>query len=130
MLNPSTTDANDDDPTVRRCIRFAIDHGYHAIEIVNLYAFRATDPRVLRENGYQVGPDNDAHIQEAVQNAGTVCAAWGDKARGLTRPIEVIDMLLRHVPSIKCLALTKHGLPSHPLMLPASSRLKTFAQRP
>jgi hypothetical protein len=45
MLNPSTADANLDDPTIRRCKGFAKDWGYGRLIIVNLFAFRATDPR-------------------------------------------------------------------------------------
>ena len=39
MLNPSTADAEVDDPTIRRCRRFASDNGYTGIIVVNLYAF-------------------------------------------------------------------------------------------
>ena len=48
MLNPSTADADVDDATVRRCIRFARDHGFGAMEVVNLFAHRATKPADLR----------------------------------------------------------------------------------
>ena len=56
MLNPSTADATEDDPTIRKCIGFAQRNGCNAIEVVNLFAFRATDPNDLRRAGYPVSP--------------------------------------------------------------------------
>jgi len=46
-LNPSTADANQDDPTIRRCADFARRWGFDRLCMVNLFAYRATDPREL-----------------------------------------------------------------------------------
>lgn len=129
MLNPSTADGEVDDPTVRRCIGFAKSHGYGGIQVVNLYAYRATDPRDLKAAGYPVGADNNDHIKTALQSAGTVCVAWGDRARGLSRPEEVLGIIARAGRSANCLGITKHGLPSHPLMLASACRLQPFKAR-
>jgi hypothetical protein len=48
LLNPSTADEVVDDPTIRRCIAFARSLGYGGLEVVNLYAYVATDPAELR----------------------------------------------------------------------------------
>jgi hypothetical protein len=47
MLNPSTADADVDDPTIRRVINFAKSWNYGGVYVVNLYAFRSTDPKGL-----------------------------------------------------------------------------------
>ena len=43
-LNCSTATHNTEDPTVRRCIRFSKDWGCDGYVMLNLFAFRATDP--------------------------------------------------------------------------------------
>ena len=126
MLNPSTADATIDDPTIRRCMRFARDHAFDAIEVVNLFATRATDPKDLKAAGYPVGPENDGHIADALKTAAGVCLAWGDQARGLARPAEVVQLVQASGHSPMCLALTSRGLPRHPLMLAAEARLQPF----
>lgn len=124
MLNPSTADASDDDPTIRRCIGFARSHGYNAIDVVNLYAWRATDPRDLKAAGYPVGPDNDKHIIEAVMAGGQVCCAWGSRAAGLSRPDEVLRMVRRLCSTPQALAFDSRGIPRHPLMLASDCTLQ------
>lgn len=47
-LNPSTADERNDDPTVRRCIRYAADWGAGGMVMLNLYAYRSTDPKKLK----------------------------------------------------------------------------------
>lgn len=74
MLNPSVADATADDPTIRRCIRFARKWGYGSLEVVNLFAWRATDPKELRIAADPIGLDNDAEIVQAA-NGRVVCAA-------------------------------------------------------
>lgn len=126
MLNPSTADGTLDDATVRRCIRFAQDHGYPAMEIVNLFAFRSSSPSELRAAGWLIGPANDAHILEAAIGAGAVCVAWGSNVAGLERPGLVLAALRKVRREIYCLHITRSGYPQHPLMLPASRRLTPF----
>src|SRR4051812_4003223 len=84
MLNPSTADANQDDPTIRRCAAFANASGYERLEVVNLYAYRATDPddlfKAAREGQDIVGPHNEQAVREAADRADLIICAWG--ARG------------------------------------------------
>lgn len=127
MLNPSTADADIDDPTIRRCIGFAQRGGFGALEVVNLYAYRATKPQDLRNAGYPVGPDNDHHIVSAASDAATVCVAWGANVAGLKRPDVVLPLLRRVGMPITCLSITRSGYPGHPLFLPSSCTLHDFS---
>ena len=45
MLNPSTADAYEDDPTIRRCIGFGQRDAFDSITVLNLFAGRATKPK-------------------------------------------------------------------------------------
>lgn len=132
MLNPSTADAELDDRTIRRCIGFARSHVFGAIEVVNLYAYRATKPLDLKTAGYPVGPENDRHIAEvcAGDPVGAVCLAWGDNAAGLARAGEVLALLRENGVQPMALELSQRGIPRHPLMLRSDSRLAPFALEP
>jgi len=126
MLNPSTADAREDDPTLRRCLGFAQRAGFGALEVVNLFAYRATDPRDLRAAGYPVGPRNDEHIAAAVRDSAAVCLAWGSNATRLARAAEVLVLLRELRARPQCLRLTRGGCPQHPLRLPADCVLRPF----
>lgn len=117
MLNPSIATADFDDPTIRKCVAFAKMMGFGGIVVVNLFAYRATDPHDLRRAGYQVGEENDAHIARAVTNNRNVVCAWGAHARGLARPAEVLALLRRLGVKPMAIAFTGDGIPRHPLML-------------
>jgi hypothetical protein len=116
MLNPSTADAALDDPTIRRCIGFARREGFGGLVVLNLYAYRATDPKALLTCADPVGPGNDdmlrAHMRSSVGVARPVVAAWGTNAR-VDRVKQVLDLC----PEVdwRCLGTTKDGHPRHPL---------------
>lgn len=115
MLNPSTADANEDDPTIRKCIGFARRAGYGAIEVVNLFAFRATDPNALRSCPDPVGPGNRDLVLSAAAE-GECLFAWGASLPvwGQKWATEVGSTGGGHF----CLGTTKDGHPRHPLMVP------------
>ena len=87
MLNPSTADETDDDPTIRRCIEFAKRDGYGGIHVVNLFAIRATDPKELWNFLDPIGLENDVHIQNtALADGGLpVKLTWITTPRRATR---------------------------------------------
>jgi hypothetical protein len=81
-LNCSTATAEEDDPTIRRCIAFAKRWGFSRLVMTNVFAFRATDPAVMKQAFEPVGPRNDGFLQAiAAHEADMVLAAWGSHAR-------------------------------------------------
>jgi hypothetical protein len=112
-LNPSTADEKKDDPTVRRCINYAKTWGFSGLIMLNIFAFRSTDPKKLYTLDDPVGPDNDFHIRSASNKAGITVAAWGTHGELLNRGADVTKILKHPC----CLALTKAGHPKHPLYL-------------
>ena len=127
MLNPSTADASQDDPTVRRCIGFTRAWGYGSLAVLNLYAFRATDPRIMRAMSadVRVGPDNDAWIARVVAEGALVVAAWGAHAEW-SRAREVAAIIGR---PLHCLGVTGDGHPRHPLYVRADTPPVPFEVR-
>lgn len=120
MLNPSTADAHEDDATIRRCVGFAKSWGFGGLSVVNLYAYRATDPVDLLDahnrHGLEfvVGPDNDTYIAAAVKQAALTVIAWGAHPAARHRADQVLALVTGHAP-IGCLGLTAGGHPVHPV---------------
>jgi hypothetical protein len=121
MLNPSTAGARRDDPTIRRCQGFARSWGFGGIEVVNLFALRATDPRLLRLADDPVGRENDRHLRSALTRSSLVVLAWGAHGSLRERAAAVRGLISRRRP--RCLGLTRSGEPRHPLYLPGDARL-------
>lgn len=115
LLNPSTADARADDPTIIRCSRRARDLGYGGLLVTNLFAFRATDPRALKQAADPVGPANDAWIAAAAAEGRTVLG-WGQHGRFQGRDQAVLRLLAGQ--PLYCLRTGRDGAPCHPLYLP------------
>ncbi len=120
MLNPSTADAEHDDPTIRKCCAFAERLGFSGILVGNLFAFRATDPEELAKAHDPVGPENDHHLVELFDSTSvsrSAICAWGVHGAG-PRAAAVMRLLAARGIELRALRLTKAGYPSHPLYLP------------
>lgn len=115
-LNPSTADESTDDPTIRRCVGFAKAWQFDALAMLNLFAFRATDPQDMRAADDPVGDDNDSWLAKIAGGASIVVAAWGAHGSHLNRA----SIVRASIPNLHCLRLTKNGHPAHPLYLPGS----------
>lgn len=124
MLNPSTADETEDDPTIRRCLGYAKDWGYGKLVVGNLFALRATDPSELRDHPSPVGPENDEHLRQICNEADKVIAAWGTDGALHGRGREVAEML---DVELHALNETKEGHPNHPLYQPADADPEVFA---
>lgn len=127
MLNPSTADETANDPTVERCERRARRLGFGALEVLNIFAFRAADPDVMKAEADPVGPENDATIDGMLANAAhrrrfgahedTFCAGWGVHGTHRGRAERVSFMAAANGVQLMALGLTKDGQPRHPLYM-------------
>lgn len=117
MLNPSTADAKIEDPTIRKCIGFARHNRFNAIRVLNLFAFRATDPKVMElelSSGVDiVGPNNDSYVSEIPADE-PVVIAWGSTFKNKDwiqeRKARTVELLNRPMLCVK-----NTGEPWHPL---------------
>jgi hypothetical protein len=125
LLNPTTADHKEDDPTTRRCVEFARRDGYNAIHIVNLFAFRCPSPSELCMADDPIGPENDACIRAACAAGSRFVAGWGSNhwARGrLGRVGSILADL-----SFCCLGINGDGSPKHPLYVPGNTQFEPYS---
>lgn len=120
-LNPSTADENKDDPTIRRCIGFAKDWGFGGINMLNLFAFRATNPKELMKAKEPIGEKNNHYLSMYCDPIGLNIACWGIWGAYMNRGKEVLDFL--GVSGLHCFGFTKNVQPKHPLYLKKDTEL-------
>ena len=125
-LNPSTADETADDQTIRKCIGFAQRNGCEAIEMLNLFAFRATYPVDLKAARDPVGRKNDSVLLKCTAESGIVIACWGIDGTFQHRNTTVRRMLSDVGVTVQCLGFTKAGLPRHPVMCPYAAGIVPF----
>ncbi len=128
LLNPSTADAVEDDPTIRRCVGFAQNWGYSRLVVVNLYAYRATDPAELLKCPDPVGESNDKYILKNAEEAALFVAGWGRKRKGLVRDNFVLDILRSSGIVVHALGVNADGTPKHPSRLKSESTPRSYRQ--
>lgn len=130
MVNPSTADAETDDPTIRKLIGFGHRWGFGRLVVGNLYAYRATDVGELGRVDDPIGPDNDDHLARIMSEASRIVVAWGPMAK---QPRAWRAARLRRFLDIAGAAQlfqigppTQDGMPHHPLMLPYDLELQPW----
>ena len=116
MLNPSTADdLGNNDPTIERCEKRSVAWGFNRMEVVNLFGFRATDPRALRVAADPVGPGNDEAVFAAADRADLILCGWGTEGRLRSRSNDMLALLTTR--PLHCIGRTRQGEPAHPLYL-------------
>ena len=121
MLNPSTADEFQLDPSCTRARVYAERWGYGALIVTNIFAWRATDPDDMKAARDPIGRGNDAAILRAAREAGIVVCAWGNHGEHGGRGQEVLEALRLSRVRLHFLKMNrKGGHPAHPLYLPGS----------
>jgi len=125
MLNPSTADALRDDLTIKKCIGFSQKWGFSDLEVVNLFAFRATYPYQLLEANDPIGPENDEAIATAMKRCSMALVAWGDVPTRINPRVAQVNQILATIQAY-CLGRTKAGNPKHPSRLAYATSLENW----
>lgn len=125
-LNPSTADAEFDDPTIRRCMGFARSWGYGGLEVGNLFDWRTSDPKRLPRQTFAVSEFNDPCLRVRTIAASLVIACWGAVSWAQWRIDQVFREVFTEEKRWHCLKLTKDGFPNHPLYLPKNLKPTLF----
>jgi hypothetical protein len=127
MLNPSTANADIDDPTIQSCVRISQCNGFGSLTVVNLFAFISPDPKILLPHPNAVGnPRNDRAIREAVEQSNyRIVCAWGNFPMARDRGIELLMGMLRGK-HLSCLGINKNGSPRHPLYAKSDTPLMEY----
>ena len=124
LLNPATGDTERRRrPTLERCISRSRGTGHTGLVIVNLFAFRDTNPRNLRTAPDPIGPANDEVLRVMTTAGAQTIAAWGGHGRIDGRSTHVGPLL----DSPLCLGVTQRGEPRHPLYVAEDTTLVPWA---
>lgn len=125
MLNPSTADEVQDDPTVRRCRGYSKDWGHNGTVVLNLYAYRSTDPNALKVVDDPVGPRNDDWLRIVAERYKRIVCAWG--AHASTERVKQFASIAQSCGAeLLCLGQNKDGSPKHPLYLRKDAPLQSW----
>lgn len=117
MLNPSTADAEVNDPTIERCVRRAQTLGCGALYVTNAFALRSTDPKALYAEADPVGPENDEAIRRTIGLCSLIICGWGEHCEKVRkgRADQIVAMIRHDGREPKALAINSSGAPKHPL---------------
>ena len=126
LLNPSTADDKIDDPTIRRCIKFAQQFGFGGLFIGNLFAYRTPQPSILLRANHPVGNLNNKALINLASRSSKIIIAWGNHGQFQNRSAEVLKLLNKY--KLYHFGLTLLNQPKHPLYLPATSQLQEYNQ--
>ena len=128
LLNPSTADHENDDPTILKCIAYSKSWGYGGFYVCNLFSYRSTKPEGLLNTNNPHGEDNLNYIKRNSNLVEIVVCGWGKDGlvRKLLNGSKTLDYLSELNHKLYYLRLNKHGEPSHPLYLSPKLRPVKF----
>lgn len=126
MLNPSTADADLDDPTIRRCMGFARSWGFRKLMVRNLFPYRATDPSELLTARQPDGGERGLRELGQILVSDKIVLAWGSTKIPHAMDRLVLKLLDDSNRTLYCLGTTANGSPRHPLYVRADQPLIPF----
>jgi hypothetical protein len=125
MLNPSSADAHNDDPTIRRCVNFTKNWGYGGFYIGNLYPLISSKPKLLLESLSVSHSENKLNLDEMAEKCDKIICSWGNfeivKKLGIPN-----DFLVDYKNKLYYISKSKNETPKHPLYLKSSLKLKKY----
>ncbi len=88
--------------------------------VLNAFALRSTDPKLLRSVEDPNGPANDEVIRQTLATFNLACpviVGWGADSTVRQRSFEVLALIAAEGYDVACLGVTSAGYPRHPLYL-------------
>ena len=125
LFNPSTADDKEDDRTIKACISIAENLGYGGFYVTNLFAYRTSFPKELKNFTEPEGEKNDDYIKKYANLSKDIIVAWGNHGSFKNRDKHLIDTL-SEINTLYCLGHTKKGNPRHPLYLKRTTKKIKF----
>ena len=134
MLNPSTATTKVNDPTIHRCEALALREGFSLMHIINLFSFRATDPKDMKyahEMGVDVtgGEENNKTLERVCKASDIIVCAWGNHGSFLSRSDTVMRNIIPEGANTRCLAINASGEPKHPLYTAKNAELIPYVSK-
>jgi hypothetical protein len=137
MLNPSTADETNDDPTVLSVCRLARNAGFAKVKVLNLFAIRATNPKDMWLHSSPTGENNWKTWTETLQNLNpkedAVVLAWGRAPTVYQHRLKFIQNVQNASQCLKKWDETlmtwinnKDGSPRHPLYISSNTKLRPY----
>lgn len=126
-LNPSTADEQALDPTLKRIRAFTQREGYHGFVMLNLFAWRDTDPDQMMREMDPVGRENDDTLRKWSKPGQKIVCAWGNHGGHLSRWRKVAEMMKAAGAELVCLSTNADGSPKHPLYVKSDTPLQPWS---
>jgi hypothetical protein len=119
MLNPSLADNYQDDPTIRRLIKFAKLYGYGGFYVGNLFSYITPYPSELLDKDLMFSKKNIHEIKKMIGLIKDVVYGWGNS-------FEEPEWLKQIISNPKCFGKNKNKTPKHPLYLSYNNKLVDY----